>query len=248
MLNVLIVDDDKNGREFLQELLLQHFPGRICVQAMCGSVTEAVSTIRQFHPDLVFLDIEMPQGSGFELMEKLEAIDFGLIFVTAYSNYALKAIKFHAFDYLLKPIDPEELKRAVIWAERNLLDKKQTYDSRELIEKIRNTLGIQNLGVPTQEGVIFLPIEHIVRCEASSNYSVIYSDDDKKILVSRTLKELEDALINHNFVRVHKSHVISLKRISHYYRKEGTIQLEDGSSIPLGRNCKAEFEKRILMV
>jgi two-component system LytT family response regulator len=248
MLNVIIIDDDRNGREFLQAMLQEYFSGRITVLATCSSVSEGIVAIHKTEPDLVFLDIEMPQASGFELIEKLGTIKFDVVFVTAYSKYALKAIKFHALDYLLKPVSPEELTKTIEWAEKRLSGHRPSYNGNELLEKFRSAFGQQSLGVPTKEGVIFLPIASIIRCEASSNYTVIYSESDKKIMVSRTLKDLEDALLAHDFIRVHKSHLINVKRIAQYYRKEGTIQLQDGSNIPLGRNCKEEFEKRMLMI
>jgi two-component system LytT family response regulator len=248
MLNVVIIDDDRNGREFLQALLEQYFADRITVLATCSSVSEAILAIRKTGPDLVFLDIEMPQASGFELIEKLGTINFDVVFVTAYSQYALKAIKFHALDYLLKPVNPEELKKTIEWAEKRLSEQRPPYDGNELLEKFRVAIGSQNLGVPTNEGVIFLPITSIIRCEASSNYTIIYSESDKKMIVSRTLKDLENALLVHDFIRVHKSHLINTKRIAHYYRKESSIQLQDGHSIPLGRNYKEEFEKRVFMI
>lgn len=248
MLNIVIIDDDRNGREFLQALLDQYFPNRIAVLASCSSVSEAILAIRKTAPDLIFLDIEMPQASGFELIEKLGIINFDVVFVTAYSEYALKAIKFHALDYLLKPVNPEELKKTIEWAEKRLNGQRPSYNGYELLEKFREAMGPQSLGVPTKEGVIFLAITSIIRCEASSNYTVIYLESGKKIMVSRTLKDLENALPVHNFIRVHKSHLINVKKIAQYYRKEGSIQLQDGSNIPLGRNCKEEFEKRMLMI
>lgn len=248
MFKVIIVDDDKGSREVLQALLTKYFSDRVNVCAVCSSMAEGLDAVHQFHPDLVFLDIEMPSGSGFDFMEKLDKIDFQLVFVTAYSDYALKAIKFHALDYILKPVDPNELRKTITWAEERMRDRQPAYNGKDLLERFRQTIGIQNLGVPTNEGVIFVPIATIIRCEAASNYSVIHTQDGKTLTVSRTLRDLEDALSNHDFVRVHKSHLINLKMISHFYRREGIIQLQNNSNIPLGRQFKEEFEKRVLLI
>ena len=248
MLKVVIIDDELCGREMLQALLKKFFSDRVMVYTPCCSIAEGLQAVNQYNPDLVFLDIEMPGGSGFDFLKTLGTINFELVFVTGHSGYAIEAFKVHALDYLLKPVNPVELTKTIEWIEQRVNEKRPSYDSGQLIAKIKKTVEQGKIGVPTNQGVVFLDILSIIRCEASSNYSFIYSEPDKKILVSRTLKELADALTDHDFVRVHKSHLINLRKLSYYHRSDGIIQLQDGSKIPLGRNCKHEFEKSIQVI
>lgn len=247
MLNAIILDDEQSGREILRTLLTEFFHDRVTVYPPCSTVSEGLSAVSQYNPDLVFLDIEMLGESGFDFLNAIKTINFEIIFVTAHSGYAIDAFKVHALDYLLKPINHLQLKQTIEWVEKRAAQKKTSYDGGQLVTKIKKTIAGM-IGMPTNQGVIFLDISSIIRCEASSNYSIIYSEHDKKLLASRTLKDLEDALTGHDFIRVHKSHLINLRKLSEYHRTEGIIRLQDGSKIPLGRNHKQEFEKNIQLI
>ena len=248
-IKAIIVDDEHKARELLCLLVNRELSGKVEVRASCATVQDALNAIREHNPDLVFLDIEMSGESGFSLLEKLECrIDFQVIFTTAYSHYALEAFKVNALDYILKPVAPDALIKAVLKAEEKLRGKKQS-DKDILIEQFKKLYSNQRLGLSTDKGVIFIDINNIIRCEASSNYTYIYLNNTQRIIVSRTLKQLEEALQAHPFFRIHKSHLVNLKTISGYRKGvNGNITLIDGTELPVSRHIKVEFEKSLAVI
>src|SRR5688572_26299252 len=204
MLKSIIVDDESKSRESLR-ILIEDFCDNVKVCALCQNVDEGIKAIQEHKPEVVFLDIQMQRETGFDLLTKIKTIDFEVIFTTAYSEYAIKAFKFSAIDYLLKPIDIEELKGAL-----SKVEKKLNGSFAQRLEHLMQNLKPatpQNfkLALPTSDGLVFIKIDDILYCEASSNYTEIFCADGKKYIVSRTLKEYEDILVDHNFFRIHNS-------------------------------------------
>ncbi|WP_236979334.1 LytR/AlgR family response regulator transcription factor [Membranihabitans maritimus] len=240
MTTAVIIDDEQKGRLALREKIRNYCKGvKIVGEASDGF--EGVEIINEYHPDVVFLDIEMPGMDGFEMIQALQEMDFHLIFTTAYDHYAIKAIKYSAFDYLLKPVDIEELKSAV---ERvNSQSRHVTNQKLDALHKnLQNRPTLGKIAIPTQEGLLFFNTLEIIHLEAQSNYTMIYFEDYPKLLASRTLKDFEDLLPSENFYRTHHSHIINLHYIRRYLRGDGgQIELQNKNFVPLSRRKKKEF-------
>lgn len=238
MIRAMIIDDEKHSCEALQILLQENCP-QVIIAGLFTSSTEALERIKRDKPDLVFLDIEMPHINGFELLGQLTSIDFDIIFTTSYNQYAIKAFKFSAIDYLLKPIDREELMTAV-----DKVVKKQNPHIQQQLEmllyKIKHpTVQVEKIALPTMQGLELVLINSIICCAANSNYTEFTLGDKKKMLVSRTLKEVEELLGDHAFVRVHNSYIVNINAIIRYIRGEGGyLIMSDGSKIDVSRSRK----------
>src|SRR5688572_3299056 len=245
MLKALIVDDEPKARENLQ-ILLHDFVEGVEAVGLCENIAEATEAVRAHAPDVVFLDIQLQRETGFDLLTRLKEINFEVIFTTAYSEYAIKAFKFSAIDYLLKPIDIEELKRAVAKVEKR---KDDTIGSRlnELMNNLKtNSVENYKLALPTSDGLVFIKMLDIIYCEASSNYTEITLADGKKYVVSRTLKEYEDLLEGYNFYRIHNSYLINLNAIKKYVRGDGGyVVMSDDKSLDVSKRKKDGFLSRI---
>lgn len=245
MITAIIIDDEAKGRLALRKKLQSYCPDvKILAEAADG--IEALSVIEKHHPQLIFLDIEMPKMNGFEMLNAVKEKDFQIIFTTAYDQYAIKAIKYAAFDYLLKPVDIEELKCAIARIEVN-----ETTQTKKQIELLQYNIGhpkkqMNKLAVSTMNGLLFFEINDVIHLEAQSNYTYIYFTNKPKIIVSKTLKELEDLLPNDIFFRVHHSYLINLNYIKKYIRGDGgQIELENGILVDVSRRKKDEFLKAI---
>ena len=239
MIKAIIIDDEIHCLDTLS-MLLEDYCKEVLVEARCLSAEEGLTAIKKHHPDLVFLDIEMPFMNGFDLLEKFEKINFSVIFTTSYNQYAIKAIRFSALDYLLKPIDPKEL---VIAIEK--IKKQHHKPSIEQFEMMKGHLqqkqnGFQNIAVPTLEGFEMIPAIDLVRCEAEDNYTHLFLKSGKKITACRTLKEMEEHLKDFPFfLRVHHSYMINLNEIAKYIRGEGGyLVMNDGATINVSRSRK----------
>lgn len=249
MISAIIVDDETNGRENLKHLIYKFCP-QINIVGLASSAEQAVELVTSKNPELVFLDIEMPFKNGFDFLEMLPQIHFDVIFTTAFDHYAVRAIKFSALDYLLKPIDIEELKLSV----QKLIQKRNTNESSEkkfqlLLSnlKVRNTL--QKIAVPTLDGLVFINISEIIRCEADNNYTRIYCTDTEPTLVSKTLKDYEDMLAGMNFFRIHHANLINLHHVKKYIRGEGGfVVLSDNITVEVSRRRKNEFLKQLSQI
>lgn len=240
MIKVLLIDDEERATDSLQLMIEKFIPetGRIWV---CNDAEKAARLIHRIDPDLVFLDIRMPHLSGFELLNRLPNKNFKVIFTTAYDEYAIQSIRFSAFDYLLKPIDAEELINAV---KRYSQTKDHYPPDEKLFKNIALNMQLQDrrgfrLALPSREGVHFLFPGEIVRCEAEGNYTRFYTVDHKQRLTSRTLGEYEELLSPYHFIRSHKSHLVNRDFIS-YVDHEGFIILKDSTRVELSRRRKAE--------
>lgn len=238
MIKAIIVDDEKNSCEVLQ-LLLQENCKQVEVIAVCYSATDALQKIQQLQPQLIFLDIEMPHMNGFQLLESLSKIDFEIIFTTSYDQYAIKAFKFSALDYLLKPVDREELVKAVEKISRKINSNiHQQLDI--LLQKMNQpSSSVQKIALPTMQGLELVSVDSIINCSANNNYTEFFLTGKKKVLVSRTLKEIEELLEGYSFLRVHHSHIVNLNAIIRYVRGEGGyLIMNDGSTIDVSRSRK----------
>jgi len=245
MIRSIIVDDELKSRESLR-ILVEDFCEGVEVKALCQNLTEAIQAIDQFNPDVVFLDIQLQRETGFDLLTRSETFDFEVIFTTAYSEFAIKAFKFSAIDYLLKPIDIEELRRALVKVEKRI-GNTITERLQQLLQNLR-TGSSENykLALPTTDGLVFVKVNQILYCEAASNYTEIIMDDNKKYVVSRTLKEYEDMLADHNFFRIHHSYLINLNGIKKYVRGEGGyVIMNNDKSLDVSKRKKEGFLSRI---
>jgi two-component system LytT family response regulator len=249
MTTAIIIDDEAKGRLALREKLLAYCPGvKVVGEASDGE--EAISLIKNCHPQIIFLDIEMPRMNAFEMLNEIKEKDFHIIFTTAYDQYAIKAIKYAAFDYLLKPIDIEELKTAVAKVEMTTgsIDSNQTKKQVEILQLNMQATKKQlfKLAIPSLEGLLFYDIKDIIRLEANSNYTNIFLKNHVKIVASKTLKDFGELLPEDIFFRCHHSHIINLRYIKRYLKGDGgQIEMHDGSIVEVSRRKKEQFLKRI---
>ncbi|CAA9274295.1 MAG: hypothetical protein AVDCRST_MAG95-2933 [uncultured Adhaeribacter sp.] len=242
MLKIVIVDDEFKSRELVKVLLQSCCPD-IDIVGLAGNVKDSIALIKNTSPDLVLLDVELGVETSFNLLQQLPAISFDIIFTTAHSHYALQAIKFSAIDYLLKPIDPQELKQAV---EKVRARQEQVYFSKKvnvLLQNLQATTSIQQkVALPTSDGYIFVPIDEIIYCEADGAYTTIFTQDGSKRLVSKNIKEYEAMLESNHFFRVHNSYLINLNRITKYVKGEGGyVVMSNQTSIDVSKRRKDAF-------
>lgn len=233
MIKAAIIDDEKASRDTLKSLLSIYVPD-VEVVGFADGVESGIQLIKEQKPELVFLDIQMPDGSGFKLLEEFENFDFRVIFTTAFDQYAIKAIKFSALDYLLKPIAPEDLTEAVEKYKKNISKDTQI---KTLLKNINtNKKEEQSIIVYTSEGMHVIKIDNIIRCQSDDYYTRYFLKENKTLMVSKTLKETEELLSEYNFVRCHKSHLVNAKFIKSFLKVDGgTIVTTDGTKIPVSR-------------
>lgn len=231
-MKALIIDDEKRTRELIAKLI-ESFELGIETFPIGENVTSGLKAIETVQPDIVFLDIQMPDGTGFDLLKLLPNKTFEVIFITAHEEFAIKAIKFSALDYILKPIDPEELRKSVEKAIESIDHKREESQFDALQHNIQPAQK-RRLVLKTQESVHVVDLDKIIRCEADRNYTSFYLVDHKKILVSKTLKDYETLLTGHNFLRVQQSHLINLDYVDRYDKANGgSVIMKDGSEVPL---------------
>jgi two-component system LytT family response regulator len=237
----LIIDDDPFIRDLLQDKLHQYLP-EVEVLGAATSGTQGLAMINEFQPDLIFLDVEMADMTGFEMLAQIESISFQTIFITSYSHYAIKAIRFNALDYLVKPIDLGELK-ASIKRYKNNIEKNTRPDNvqQALINMNTKAVSDQTLTLQTQEGELRLTLKNIVRVEGERNYSYIHLANSKKKLTTKTLGDLEELLGDKGFFRCHKSHLVNCSFIK-AYPNSTTILLSNDIELPIARRKKEEFK------
>ena len=257
MIRTVIIDDEEKSCKLLRNLLVEYCKN-IEVVEMADSVKSGIEAIRQFKPDLVFLDIVMPNENGFELLSKINEVTFELIFTTAHNQYAIRAIRVCALDYLLKPIDVEELQISVERAQQRISTKKDQNIDERLHTFISNLRSIekqpQKIGIPTQHGVKFYAINQIYFCKAEGNYTTVYLEGKEKIeLVCKTLKEFDELLAEFNFIRTHRSYLVNLSHIKEYRRADsgetdgegGFLVAENNLRIPVSRDKRKLVLERI---
>jgi len=245
MIDAIIVDDEPYCTEALA-ILLQRYCPQVNLKSSYHSAGEALGAIREQKPQLLFLDIEMPRMNGFELLEKIKDLSFELIFTTSYDQYAIKAIRFSALDYLLKPIDREELVRSVQKVEQRLRSPlPQQIDL--LFQKLQSPAQLfTRIAIPTMEGLQMVAVDSIVHCTSDSNYTILTLKDHQRVIASRTLKEIEELLEDYSFARVHHSSVVNLNEINKYVKGEGGyLVMSDGSSVNVSRSRKEGLLKKL---
>jgi len=242
MIKAVIIEDELHSRNFLNNLVTEFCP-EVSIAGMAASVAEAVTLIQQVEPQIVFLDIEMQTGTGFDVLQQLQKREFHVIFTTAYDHYAIKAIKFSAVDYLLKPINLEELQAAVAKAIENIEQKTGENKLELLIKNLKRPAGEDfSISLSTSDGVEFILLSTIIRLEASGPYTTFFMKDARKIMVSRNLKEYEMLLTDHGFFRVHNSHIINLKEVRKMIKTDGGYAvMNDDSMITISPKKKDEF-------
>jgi len=245
MIKAIIVDDEIHCLETLSLQLGEYCP-EVQLLEQCRSAKTGLEAIEKFKPDLVFLDIEMPSMNGFELLDQLPAISFAIIFTTSYDQYAIKAIRFSALDYLLKPIDPKELIIAIkkVQEQRHLPIAEQFQMLLKQVNGKGN--GFNKIAVPTSEGFELIHADQVIYCDANDNYTHFLLKNKSKIIACRTLKEIEEQLTDFPFfVRVHNSYLVNLNEVTKYVRGEGGyLVMSDGSSINVSRSRKEALLKR----
>lgn len=245
MITAIIIDDEPKGRLALREKLLAYCP-EVLILDEAANGQDALVLIKRHKPQLIFLDIEMPKMNAFEMLNAFPEKNFHIIFTTAYDQYAIKAIKYAAFDYLLKPIDIEELKTAV--TKVSTIKDNQTLAQAELLSQhlLHPKKQFAKLAIPTLEGILFFNIADIIHLEANSNYTNIFFVTNTKVTASKTLKEFEELLPADTFFRTHHSHIINLNYIKRYIKGDGgQIELTNGTLVDVSRSKKEEFLKVI---
>ena len=244
-LKAIIVDDEPYCCEALATLLEEF--AEVEVKTICQNAVDALDSIKKYSPDIVFLDVEMPRMNGFEMLEQLPEVNFEIIFTTSYDQYALKAIRFSAIDYLLKPVDSEELSKAI----QKVIQRTEKPIAQQLeilMQKIHQpSTPIGKIAMPTMEGLQMIHVDSIISCESDSNYTILKLKNSKRIIVSRTLKEIEELLEEHSFIRVHRCYLANLNEVEKYIKGEGGyLTMSDGSSIDVARNRKEVLLKKLL--
>ncbi len=249
MIKAVIIDDEKDARFLLRNLLENKYGNLIQVMDEADDVDTGVDCIKKNKPDLVFLDIKMPQGTGFDLLQKLNKVDFEIIFITAYDNYALKAFQFSAFGYLLKPIKTSELDTTITRLRNQLENFKEGSDKRlkVLIENYGDDKKIRKIVISNMEGFKVTEVDDVLRLEGDSNYTHFILADNKRITTSKTLSEYEKLLMDHGFFRIHQSTIINLRHVKGYLKGDGgSVEMSDGKIFQVARNRKPDFLKRFI--
>lgn len=239
MINAILIDDEIHCLDTLSIQLIEYCPN-VQIIEKCTSAKQGLAAIEKHQPNLVFLDIEMPNMNGFEMLENFRQISFAIIFTTSYDQYAIKAIRFSALDYLLKPIDPKELIAAIhkVQSQKNLPVPEHF---QMLISHLKNSdSAFHKVAIPTADGFELIPCDQIIRCEANDNYTHFYLKNNKSITACRTLKEIEEQLEKFpSFIRVHHSYIVNLNEVLKYVRGEGGyLAMSDNSTVNVSRSRK----------
>lgn len=242
----IIVDDEKPQQEILTNMLSKRFTD-YKLEAICSSVDEGIKKIKTLKPALVFLDVQMPPKTGFDLLSSLDQINFEVIFTTSFEHFAIKAFKFSAIDYLLKPFSEEDLALALKKFEEKYAVQSSLKNVQNLLTNINmNTSDKARIALPTMTGFVFAQVNDIIRCESDNNYTTFYFEDKSHLMVSKTLKDCEELLHDYNFFRVHASHLINMRYIKEYIKGEGgQVKMSDNSYVDVSRRKKDEFIQQL---
>lgn len=247
MINAVIVDDEQHCIDRLQRLLEQ-LPGKpVTITHTASTVADGIRVIQQYRPDLVFLDVQLQDQTSFDLLEQLPAKDFDIIFTTAFDQYAVKAFRFSAVDYLTKPIDVAELQEALT----KIIDKNEKSGMADRMDNLLHNLktmqgNSKRICVPVLNGLVFVNVSDIIRCQSEVNYTHLFLLGKQKLLVSKTLKEFDDLLTEYNFFRVHNSHLVNLAYVKSYTKgKGGYITMSDNTAIEVSTRRKDDFLKKL---
>ena len=238
MYKAIIIEDEVRIREALFLMLQSVAADKISIAGVAESVSESIDLIDSVKPNLVFLDIQLKDGTGFEVLDKIKHRNFYLIFTTAYQEHAIRAFKYSAIDFLLKPIDAIDLKKAI----EQISVKQSIFANNEQLQLLKNNLHKipDRISLPTREGIHIIKLDDIVRCETSGSYTTFYLADKRKVMVSRQLKSYEDLLFPPQFFRIHQSHLINMNFVETYL-KEGIVILKDKTELPIAQRKKESF-------
>jgi len=242
MIRCILIDDERNALEMMEWLIKTYCP-EVEIVHMCTSAQQGIESINAHKPDVIFLDIEMPRMNGFDMLEQFDKLFFDVVFCTAYDQFAIKAFKYSALNYLLKPVDPEDLKVTVA-----RIEERKSVPSKEQFELLLQNINQpvkstpQRIALTTGDGMIFVPTTDIIYCEAESNYTSVVLANGKKVVVSKVLKDIDEALSGPDFCRVHSSFLINVNRIKKYVRGDGGyLIMDDDTNISISRNRRQEF-------
>ena len=239
MLNAIIVDDEPDAVKNLERIIEDCCPN-VSIIATANNVSDALIEIENKHPDLILLDIELQDGTGFDILEKSRYRSFEVIFVTAFNHYAIRAFKHSATDYILKPVDITELKEAITRVSRNKSEK-SVGNFSILLDNLKSE-SPRKLAIPTLQGYEYIMVDNIVRIEAERSYCTIFLLDKRKIMVSRCMNDYQKILDERKFFRAHNSHLVNLQHVKMYVKRDGGhIEMVDGSIVPLARRKKDFF-------
>lgn len=242
MIRAVVIDDIDSIRTDNVAMIKTHCPN-VSIIGQADSVESGISLIKQVAPDLVFLDVEMPDGTGFDLLQKLKPFDFKVIFVTGYEDFAIRAFRFSAIDYLLKPLRATDLVEAVQKAEESLNNEVLELKLNNLFANLERPKNLQKLVLKTTDRIYSVNVQDIVHCESDKNYTTFHFINAPQLVVSTNLKEYDTLLTPHHFFRTHKSHLINMAYFDHFVKSEGgnTIVMKDKTNIPLSVRKKDEF-------
>ena len=246
MIKVLIIDDEQKARSILEHYITNFIP-QVTEIRQADSADAATEILKGYQPGIVFLDVEMPHKNGFDFLVQLKDPSFDVIFTTAYNQYAIQAIRFSALDYLLKPVDPDELNAAV---QRHLEKQQSVQQKKELFDNLVKNIEKKEvkdfkIAVPSSEGVYFFMIDDILRLEADRSYTHIHLVNKRPFIASKTLKHFEEMLEEFNFIRTHKSHLVNPKHITRISNDNEFVLLTDGSKVEVSRRKKEEVQQQL---
>lgn len=247
MISAILIDDDINLRNGMKGLLQLYAP-QIAIIGEADSVVSGVEAIESLRPQVVFLDIQLNDGTGFDILEKVTSFNGAqkshIVFITAHEQYAIKAFRFSALDFLLKPVDPDELQK-VIQKIKSEIEKNDSSSHIDLLlENIRKKVdNFKRIALSTSDGIHLFDVSDIIRCESEDNYTKFFIKNSKPILISKTLKEYEELLTEHGFERIHQSHLINLNYLKSYIKKEGGyVIMADDSQLPISQRKKERLQ------
>ena len=242
MVRCVLIDDENNSLEMMEWLIKTYCP-QVSIDAMCNSSEKGIEAIKKYKPDVVFLDIEMPHMNGFDMLEQFDKLFFDVVFCTAYDQFAIRAFKYSALNYLLKPVDPADLQETI-----RRLEEKKSSPSKEQIEMLLQNIRsntkpvVQRIALTTNDGMIFVSTQDILYCEAESNYTYVVLKGGKKVLVSKVLKDIDETLSGNDFCRIHNSYLININHIKKYVRGDGGyVIMENDVTISISRSRRHEF-------
>lgn len=243
MIKTIIIDDENNASEFLEKMLHRYFPNKFYVCSLCESIDDAIIAIENYQPDLVFLDIQMPNKNGFELFKEIKEINFEVIFTTAHSEYAIEAIKRSALDYLLKPINYIDLLGAVTRYENKSKKESQQKQFNVLLENIdTGDVAHKKMAISTDTGIEFVKYNSIIFLEAQNNYTKINLIDGTSIIASKTLKHFEELLPSELFYRIHKTYLVNMNFVKRFFKIDDfLVELTTGAKLPISLRKKNDF-------
>ncbi|MEM7035920.1 MAG: LytTR family DNA-binding domain-containing protein [Bacteroidota bacterium] len=243
-MKIAIIDDESKARELTRNILATHCPEDEVVGEAAG-VTEGLQLLTQTSPDLLVLDVEMPDGTGFDLLRKLPQMDFQVVFLTAYEQYAIHAFQFSALDYLLKPLTGERMEAAVEKARHRVESEQHEVRLRTLLANLNARPKNRKIVLKTLESIHVVPTSDIMHCKSDRNYTIFFLQNGKKIMVSRLIKEYEKMLEPENFLRIHQSHLINMDFLEAFLKKEDVVRLRDGSKIPVASRKRETLMRAI---